>query len=122
MFEELQGRAREKAEKEAKKRKLAREDFSSLLRHTHSIEADTTWEEATAVLHKEPEFKQVRCPAWPCLMQQLGGHVQCCGGSQVRRLREHLLLNAYACCPCQATRHYAYALSLSSSSSSVSNK
>ncbi|KAK9795587.1 hypothetical protein WJX73_010842 [Symbiochloris irregularis] len=59
IFEELQGKAAEKAVKEEKKRTAAREDFSSLIRHTKGIDADSTWEQAEPLLRKEPEYKQV---------------------------------------------------------------
>ena len=66
MFEELRGRALERAAKEEKRRKQAREDFSALLRHTRGVEADTPWDEAEALLLNEPEYKQVRAWAWLC--------------------------------------------------------
>ena len=59
MFEELHGRAKEKAAKEEKRRKQALEDFSSLVRHTRGIDADTTWEEAEGHLQKEQEYRAV---------------------------------------------------------------
>ncbi len=46
--------------KEAKRAKLAREDFQRLLRHTKDIKPDVTWEKASALVAEEPEFKAVR--------------------------------------------------------------
>lgn len=60
VFEELQGRLKEKLAKEEKKRKQAREDFASLVRHTRGIEPDTAWEDAESLLQKAPAFTQVR--------------------------------------------------------------
>lgn len=59
VFEELLGKAKERVAKEEKRRKRAREDFSTLLRNSRHIRSSTTWEEGQTMLEKEPEFKAV---------------------------------------------------------------
>ncbi len=60
VFDELQGRAKEKLAKEEKQRKRAKQEFASLLRDSKTIRYDTTWDAALAELEKAPEFKAVR--------------------------------------------------------------
>ena len=59
VYEELVGRAKEKAAKEEKRRKRAKEDFQLLLRDTRDIEHTSTWEEWQPKLEREPEAKLV---------------------------------------------------------------
>lgn len=59
---DLYERAKEKAAKEEKQRKRAREDFADLLDDTRQIKHDTTWEEALPHIEKEPEYKAARPP------------------------------------------------------------
>lgn len=60
IFEELLGRAKEREAKQEARLKQARDDFSSLLRHTRDIQADTAWAEAEPLLQKDARFKEVR--------------------------------------------------------------
>lgn len=61
VYDELQGKAKERAAKEEKRRKQAREDLAYLLRHMPEIDADTTWAQAEELLQSQPKApKQVR--------------------------------------------------------------
>ncbi|KAK9844119.1 hypothetical protein WJX81_004940 [Elliptochloris bilobata] len=59
VFEELLERAKEKAAKEEKRAKRARDDFAALLRVAKDLDPDAPWEDAKAALAKEPEYKAV---------------------------------------------------------------
>jgi len=67
-FEEEVGKLKEKAVKEEKRKRRAKEDFALLLKETRRLKHDTTWEDAKAILEKEPEYKAVRLvsPASHC--------------------------------------------------------
>ena len=64
-FEELLGRAGEKAAKEEKRRERAAEDFTMLLRATKSIVVDTTWDEASVLIASDRDYQAVRAAAEP---------------------------------------------------------
>ena len=59
VWEELVGRAKERAAKEEKRRKRARDDFMALLEDTRGVKAGTTWDEAQPLLERMPEYKAV---------------------------------------------------------------
>ena len=70
-FEEESGKLREKAAKEEKRMRRAKEDFIVLLKETRRLKHDTTWSDAKAILEKEPEYKAVSiiiavCLVWDC--------------------------------------------------------
>ena len=52
-------RLKERAAKEEKRRRHAREDFTALLKDSREIKPDTTWEDAQPLLEKHPEYKAV---------------------------------------------------------------
>lgn len=58
-YEELVGRAKQKAEESDKRKRRARDEFASFLRHAKGIYHDTPWEDFEATFEKEPEFKAV---------------------------------------------------------------
>ena len=60
VFEELLGRAKERAAKEEKRAKRARDDFAAMLRGAKDLDPDAPWEDAKAALAREPEYKAVR--------------------------------------------------------------
>ncbi len=60
MFEELLGRAKERAAKEEKRAKRARDDFAAMLRGAKDLDPDAAWEDAKGTLAREPEYKAVR--------------------------------------------------------------
>jgi len=60
VFEELLGRAKERAAKEEKRAKRARDDFVAMLRGAKDLDPDAPWEDAKAALAREPEYKAVR--------------------------------------------------------------
>ena len=70
VFEELLGRAKEKAAKDERRAKRAAEDFAALLRAAKDLDPEAPWEDAKALLAKEPEYKAVRSrpavPGRPC--------------------------------------------------------
>lgn len=53
------GRIKQKEEEEEKARRRARDRFTSLLRHSRGINADTTWEVFEKDYGSEKEFKEV---------------------------------------------------------------
>ena len=52
-------RLKERAAKEEKRRRRAREDFTALLKDTRDIRPDTAWDAAQPLLEKHPEYKAV---------------------------------------------------------------
>ena len=60
MFEELQGRAKEKAAADAKKAKEARDALASLLRHSRDISERTSFDDAKDALGRKSEWRAVR--------------------------------------------------------------
>lgn len=69
MFDEAQARLKEKAAKEEKKRRRAREDFTALLKE--EIKLDMLWEEAQTLLERFPEYKAVSHPRTQCRREYL---------------------------------------------------
>jgi FF domain len=67
-FEELLGKAQDRAAKEEKRHKKALESFVDLLHDTRALAPETSWEEAKPLLEKEPEFKAVRVPTVPACL------------------------------------------------------
>lgn len=65
-FDELLGRAVEKAAKEEKRRVRAAEDFTSLLRATKAIGVDTTWDEASVLIASDRDYQAVRPESQGC--------------------------------------------------------
>lgn len=65
-YEEVLGRSKERSMEDAKRRKSARRDFLSALKHRH-ISSEEPWDAVRASLSKEPSFKAVRPPLnWGC--------------------------------------------------------
>jgi hypothetical protein len=60
VFDEALARLKDKAAKEEKRRRRAREDFTLLLKE--NIRTDMPWEEAEPMLGKFPEYRAVRHP------------------------------------------------------------
>ena len=60
MFDEALARLKEKAAKEEKKRRRAREDFTALLKE--EIKLDIPWDEAQTLLDRFAEYKAVSYP------------------------------------------------------------
>ena len=58
-FEELVGRAADRAAKEEKRRARAAEAFRDLLRGTKGVEPDTTWDEASVLLAGDRDYQAV---------------------------------------------------------------
>jgi hypothetical protein len=58
-FEEEVGKLKEKAAKEEKRKRRAKEDFISLLKETRRLKHDTPWSDAKTILEKDPEYKAV---------------------------------------------------------------
>ena len=66
VFDETVARLKERAAKEEKRRRHAREDFTALLKDSRDIKPDTTWEDAQPLLEKHPEYKAVSARSTPC--------------------------------------------------------
>ena len=66
VFDETVARQKERAAKEEKRRRHAREDFTALLKDSREIKPDTTWEDAQPLLEKHPEYKAVSGCSTPC--------------------------------------------------------
>lgn len=62
VYDELYAKVKEKAAKEEKRRKRAREDFMGLLKDMRDINMDTSWEVAKPLLEAEAEYKAVSSP------------------------------------------------------------
>jgi hypothetical protein len=60
VFDEALARLKEKAAKEEKRRRRAREDFTALLKE--EIKLDMPWEEAQNLLERFAEYKAVSPP------------------------------------------------------------
>ena len=63
VWEELQGRAREKAAAEAKKARDARDALASLMRHSRDVTERSSFDEAREALGRKSEWRAVRAPA-----------------------------------------------------------
>ncbi|BDA45679.1 probable pre-mRNA-processing protein 40A [Coccomyxa sp. Obi] len=59
VFDELLDKAKDKAAKEEKRRKRAREDFTALLRETRAMNMDSSWEDVKPSLESAPEYKAI---------------------------------------------------------------
>ncbi len=59
VFDELLDKAKDKAAKEEKRRKRAREDFTALLRETRAVNFDSSWEDIKPSLESASEYKAV---------------------------------------------------------------
>ncbi|XP_057422541.1 pre-mRNA-processing protein 40A-like isoform X2 [Lotus japonicus] len=59
VFDELQERAREKEEKEAKKRKRLADDFFHILYSTKDITASSKWEDSRPLVEDSQEFRSI---------------------------------------------------------------
>lgn len=58
-FEEAVGDARQKLEEAERRKRKARDNFGSFLRHARGLYADTPWDEFEDAFSNEPEFKEV---------------------------------------------------------------
>eukprot|EP00191_Tetraselmis_sp_GSL018_P019477 CAMPEP_0177582924 /NCGR_PEP_ID=MMETSP0419_2-20121207/3030_1 /TAXON_ID=582737 /ORGANISM="Tetraselmis sp., Strain GSL018" /LENGTH=858 /DNA_ID=CAMNT_0019072245 /DNA_START=64 /DNA_END=2641 /DNA_ORIENTATION=- len=58
-FEELLGKAKEKAAKEEKRRRQARDAFLSMLQKSRSVTLESTWDSVKEMFEGEPEFKSL---------------------------------------------------------------
>ena len=58
-FDELVGRAADRAAKEEKRRARAAEAFRDLLRATKAIDADTSWDDAMVLLASDRDYQAV---------------------------------------------------------------
>lgn len=59
VFDEMLAKAKERAAKEEKRRKRARDDFNDLLRDTRSVVLDSSWDDIRPSLESAPEYKAV---------------------------------------------------------------
>lgn len=59
-YQELVGKAKEKAAKEEAKKAGARDDFTRLLRHTKSLKPESSWEDVKPDLETHSAYKDVR--------------------------------------------------------------
>ncbi|KAK9903919.1 hypothetical protein WJX75_000518 [Coccomyxa subellipsoidea] len=59
VFDELLAKAKERAAKEEKRRKRARDDFNDLLRDTRSVVLDSSWDDIRPSLESAPEYKAI---------------------------------------------------------------
>ena len=80
IFEELQGRAKEKAAAEAKKAKESRDMLASLMRHSRDISERTSFEDAKDALGRKSEWRAVRGPLNACLERACDVALQHCSG------------------------------------------
>ena len=68
-FDELVGRAADRAAKEEKRRARAAEAFRDLLRSTKGIDVDTSWDDAMVLLASDRDYQAVSAGrsmlAWP---------------------------------------------------------
>lgn len=58
-FQELQGRAKQREQDEAERKRRAQDKFASLLRHLRKLDADTTWDQFLDDYDREPEYRAV---------------------------------------------------------------
>lgn len=58
IHDELVARAKDKLEREMKKRRKLREEFESSLRRCRSIKEDTSWDDARKLLEKELDLRE----------------------------------------------------------------
>ena len=58
-FDELVGRAADRAAKEDKRRARAAEAFRDMLRATKGVDVDTTWDEASVLLASDRDYQAV---------------------------------------------------------------
>ena len=58
-FDELVGRAADRAAKEEKRRARAAEAFRDMLRATKGVDVDTTWDEASVLLASDRDYQAV---------------------------------------------------------------
>ena len=61
MWEEYQGRAKDKAAAEAKKAKDLRDALASLMRHSRDISERTSFDDAKDALGRKSEWRAVSC-------------------------------------------------------------
>ncbi len=60
VFDELLAKVKERAAKEEKRRKRARDDFIDLLRDSRAMTVDSSWDDIRPSLESAPEYKAVR--------------------------------------------------------------
>ena len=58
-YQELVGKAKERAAREEAKKAEARDEFTRLLRHTKSLKLDSTWEDIKPDLETHSAYKDV---------------------------------------------------------------
>lgn len=60
-YQELVGKAKERAAREEAKKAEARDEFTRLLRHTKSLKLESTWEDIKPDLETHSAYKDVSC-------------------------------------------------------------
>lgn len=73
-YQELVGKAKERAAREEAKKAEARDEFTRLLRHTKSLKLDSTWEDIKPDLETHAAYKDVSAFHW-ALMFCLEGNL-----------------------------------------------